>query len=114
MSIPEKGDLAYVDFDPQAGREQSGRRPALIISPKEFNRLTGFAVVCPVTNQKKGYPFEVEIPEGLKVQGVILTDQVKSLDLRERNFDKKDEIPESVLNTCIRRIHKFIFIDTSR
>lgn len=111
MSIPEKGDLVYLNFDPQAGREQKGRRPALILSPKEFNRLTGFAVVCPTTNQKKGYPFEVDIPEGLKVQGVILTDQVKSLDLKERDFDWKDKLPEDVLNTCIRRIHRIIFID---
>jgi len=112
MSIPEKGDLVYLDFDPQAGREQKGRRPALIISPKSFNQVTGFAVTCPITNQKKGYPFEVEIPEGLKVEGVILTDQVKSLDWRERKSETKDKLPERELNICIRRIQKFIFIDS--
>jgi len=112
MAIPEKGDLVYLNFDPQAGREQKGKRPALVISPIEFNKVTGFTVVCPITNQKKGYPFEIDIPEGLQVQGVILTDQVKSLDLNVRTCNRVDKVPNDVLNTCIRRIHKFIFIDS--
>lgn len=84
MSIPARGDLVWLDFDPQAGREQAGRRPAIVLSDTEFNELTGFAVVCPITNQVKDYPFEVLIPEGLPFTGVVLTDQFKSLDVRKR------------------------------
>lgn len=84
MSVPGRGDLVWLDFDPQAGREQAGRRPAIVLSEMEFNELTGFAVVCPVTSQVKNYPFEVLLPEGLPFAGVVLTDQFKSLDVRKR------------------------------
>jgi mRNA interferase MazF len=78
--IPARGDVVYLDFDPQAGREQKGRRPALVLSPIAYNRRVGLCVACPITNQVKGYPFEVAIPAGFQVTGVILADQVKSLD----------------------------------
>lgn len=84
MSIPARGDLVWLDFDPQAGREQAGRRPAIVLSDTEFNEMTGFAVVCPITNQVKDYPFEVSLPVGLPFTGVVLTDQFKSLDVRKR------------------------------
>jgi mRNA interferase MazF len=86
LTIPARGDLIWLDFDPQAGREQAGRRPAIVLSGAEFNELTGFAVVCPITSQAKGYAFEVPIPEGLPFAGVILTDQFKSLDVRNRKI----------------------------
>ncbi|WP_419875549.1 type II toxin-antitoxin system PemK/MazF family toxin [Candidatus Pristimantibacillus sp. PTI5] len=86
MIIPARGDLVWLDFDPQAGREQAGRRPALVLSETEFNDLTGFAVVCPITNQAKDYAFEVLLPEGLPFTGVVLTDQLKSLDVRKRKI----------------------------
>ena len=78
---PDRGDIVWVDFDPQAGHEQAGRRPALIVSPQSYNQKVGLALLCPITNQRKGYPFEVPLPKGLTVAGVVLADQVKSMDL---------------------------------
>lgn len=79
MSIPEKGDLVFMQFNPQSGRGQAGFRPAIELSPKQFNQITGFALLCPITSKEKGYPFEIKIPDGLEVSGVILTDQPKAL-----------------------------------
>jgi mRNA interferase MazF len=84
-SPPRLGDVVGLDFDPQVGMEQAGRRPALVLSASDYNRTVGLIVVCPVTNQAKGYPFEVAIPPGLKVAGVILSDHVKSVDWAGRN-----------------------------
>ncbi len=85
--VPQAGDLVWLTFDPQAGREQAGRRPALILSPGPYNSKTGLALVCPVTNQAKGYPFEVPIPNGCGVSGVILADHLKNVDWRERRAE---------------------------
>ncbi|MCD9021725.1 type II toxin-antitoxin system PemK/MazF family toxin [Cohnella silvisoli] len=93
MTIPARGDLVWLDFDPQAGREQAGRRPAIVLSELEFNDLTGFAVVCPITNQAKDYAFEVPLPEGLPFTGVVLTDQLKSLDVRKRKIKVVASVP---------------------
>ena len=81
---PKLGDLVWLDFAPQAGHEQSGRRPALVVSHDAYNRKAGLILGCPVTSQRKGYPFEVSIPEGMPVSGVILADQMRSLDWRSR------------------------------
>ena len=78
--FPRRGDIVWLSFDPQSGHEQAGHRPALVLSPELYNRKTGLAVFCPVSSQEKGYPFEVKIPPGHKISGVILSDQVKSLD----------------------------------
>ena len=78
--VPDRGDVVWIDFNPQTGREQARRRPAVVLSPSLYNRRTGLALLYPVTNQKKGYPFEVTIPQGLNLNGVVLADQVKSLD----------------------------------
>jgi mRNA interferase MazF len=90
---PARGDLIWLDFDLQTGREQAGRRPAIVLSEKEFNELTGFAVVCPITRQSKGYAFEVPLPDGLALTGVVLTDQLKSLDVRKRKFKIVESVP---------------------
>ena len=82
--VPRHGDMVWITLNPQSGHEQTGRRPALVISPESYNRKTGLAVFCPITSQVKGYPFEVTIPDGLPVGGVILADQVKNLDWRVR------------------------------
>jgi len=86
MTIPSRGDLIWLDFDPQAGREQAGRRPAIVLSGSSFNEITGFAFVCPITSQSKDYAFEVPLPMDLPISGVVLTDQMKSLDVRKRRI----------------------------
>jgi len=82
--VPSRGDVVWISLSPQAGHEQAGRRPALVISPAAYNGKVGLAILCPITSQVKGYPFEVGIPSGLEVSGVVLSDQVKSLDWRAR------------------------------
>jgi mRNA interferase MazF len=81
--VPEEGDIVWLEFDPQAGHEQAGHRPAVVLSKKAYNRRTGLAIFCPITSRVKGYPFEVHV-EGLKIQGAVLADQVKSLDWKAR------------------------------
>ncbi|MEZ4526147.1 MAG: type II toxin-antitoxin system PemK/MazF family toxin [Desulfobacterales bacterium] len=86
-----------MDKDPQAGHEQAGKRPALVLSPKAYNGKTGLSIFCPVTSQVKGYPFEVRIPSGLKVAGVVLSDQVKSLDWKARTASFCCKIDRQIL-----------------
>lgn len=105
---PEKGDFITIQFTPQAGHEQAGRRPGIVVSPKAFNEATGFAVICPITNQVKGYPFEVPIPDGYNVGGVVLTDQIKSLDWRARKLKVVDQAPPEVINKCMTLIGTYI------
>jgi mRNA interferase MazF len=78
--VPDFGDIVWINMNPQAGQEQAGRRPAMVISPKRYNSKTNLALFCPITSQMKGYPFEVVIPKEMPVKGVILSDQIKSLD----------------------------------
>ncbi|MED1790304.1 endoribonuclease MazF [Brevibacillus laterosporus] len=106
--IPDRGDLVYLNFNPQSGHEQAGRRPAIVLSPEAFNFATGFAVCCPITNQQKGYPFEVTLPSTLKIRGVILSDQVKSLDWRSRNLEIKDKAPQNITDEVLDKIHTFL------
>lgn len=82
--VPDRGDLVWLEFIPQVGSEQSGWRPALVLSPKIYNGKVGLALFCPVTSKIKGYPFEVELPGGTSISGVVLSDQLKSLDWRLR------------------------------
>jgi mRNA interferase MazF len=109
MSVPKRGDLVFTNFSPQAGHEQAGFRPGIILSPEEFNRGTGFAVICPITGQQKGYPFEVVLPAGLPVYGVILADQFKSLDWRARGFQIVGQAPDEVVSDCLDLIHTILF-----
>lgn len=94
---PARGDVIWLHFDPQAGHEQASRRPAVVLSPKAYNEKVGLAIVCPITNQRKGYPFEVALPPEVKVTGVILADQVKNLDWRVRNAEFKATLPDAVM-----------------
>jgi mRNA interferase MazF len=87
QKTPNTGDLIWLTFTPQAAREQAGRRPALVLSPASYNAKVGLCVVCPVTQHAKGYAFEVPLPDGLPVQGVVLADHIKSADWRERAGD---------------------------
>ena len=102
--VPERGDLVWLDFNPQAGREQRGRRPAFVLSPKSYNQVVGLAVFCPVTNRAKGYPFEVQIPDGYKTTGVILSDHVKSLDWRIRQADYICSLPTEVIEEVLTKV----------
>lgn len=83
--VPSPGDVVWISFDPQSGHEQAGRRPGLVLSPSDYNQAAGLAVACPITSRVKGYPFEVPI-NGKKIQGVVLADQLRSLDWRARQF----------------------------
>ena len=91
--MPDAGDFVWLTFDPQAGREQAGRRPALVLSPRIYNSKSGLALVCPITNQAKGYPFEVAVPAGHGVSGVILADHVKSVDWKARRAERLGHCP---------------------
>jgi len=98
-AIPDRGDIVWIDFDPSLGHEQAGRRPGLILSSRKYHQKVGLAIVCPITSKVKGYPFEVPIPDGFKIKGVILSDQLKSIDLAERNVDLIFKIPLTVVET---------------
>ena len=95
--VPGRGDLIWLTFRPQAGREQSGRRPALVLSPVDYNGRAGLAVVCPITSRVKGYPFEVRVPEGESITGVVLADHLKSVDWRARGAEYAAGAPADVL-----------------
>ncbi len=102
--IPERGDIVWLSFNPQSGHEQSGRRPALVISPKTYNEKTNLAILCPVTSQVKGYPFEVNIPDNLEIRGVILSDQVKSLDWNTREAEFICKLPKFAITEALNKI----------
>jgi len=108
MKPPERGDVVWVDFDPQAGREQAGRRPALVLTPERYNRLVGLVIACPVTKQAKGYPFESALPAGLPVQGVVLADHVRSLDWRTRRAEFLCKAPTEVVNDVTAKVHALV------
>lgn len=96
--VPDTGDLIKLDFDPQAGHEQGGWRPAIVLSPASYNRPTGLAIVVPVTSRQKGYPFEVALPAGLQVSGVVLSDAIKNVDWRARNARFVAAAPRAVVS----------------
>ena len=102
--VPERGDVVWISFNPQAGHEQAGRRPAVVLSPKAYNQKVGLAIFCPITNQVKGYPFEVALPSKVNVTGVILSDQVKSLDWRVRKAELIDSLPEEVIDETLAKL----------
>jgi len=104
MAAPERGDIVWIDFNPQAGREQAGRRPAVVLPPRRYHQRTSYALVCPVTSRAKGYPFEVLLPEGLPVTGVCLVDQVKSIDRHARRIEVAGHLPEETISEIQARL----------
>jgi mRNA interferase MazF len=102
--ISDRGEVVWITLSPRAGHEQAGRRPALVLSPKAYNEKVGLAIFCPVTKQRKGYPFEVLIPEGLQVAGAILSDQVKSMDWRARKTELICSLPEAVVEEVLQKL----------
>lgn len=108
---PERGDFIYLDFDPQSGTEQAGRRPALVISPRDFNIATGLAAVCPITNTVTGSKFEVPVPRGVKLTGVILSYQFRTLDWIARNASFHSKANEELMWEVVGRIEAILGID---
>jgi mRNA interferase MazF len=109
--VPERGDIVWLQFNPQAGSEQSGHRPALVVSPKSYNLKVGLALFCPITSQVKGYPFEVVLPREAKASGAILSDQIKSLDWRVRKAKRFSKATKDVIGEVLAKIHTLIGYD---
>ena len=108
LKAPSRGDLIWVSLDPQSGHEQASRRPALVLSPVEYNSRVGLALMCPITNRAKGYPFEVALPTDLDVTGVILADQIKSLDWRARRAEIACRVPNSVTDEVLGKLNTLL------
>lgn len=106
--IPSRGDIVWITLNPQAGHEQAGRRPALVLSPSVYNDKVGLAILCPITSQVKNYPFEVLIPDGLTIGGAILSDQVKSLDWRARQAEFVCKIPTTTVDEVLQKLGTLI------
>ena len=107
MYVPDRGDLVWLNFTPQSGHEQKGKRPAIVLSPLEYNQKVGLAIFCPITSKEKGYPFEVKLPKKSKLKGVILSDQMKSLDWQSR---KTKFIEKTDLNTVYKCLQKVMVL----
>lgn len=106
--VPNRGDIVYLDLDPTKGHEQKGRRPAFVLSPRAYNQRSSLALLMPITRQQKGYPFEVLLPTELRVQGVILVDQIRCLDWNARNVQFAESVPEVVIEAVQAKIQPLI------
>ena len=102
--VPQRGDVVWITLNPQSGHEQAGRRPAMVLSPGIYNEKVELAILCPITNQIKGYPFEVIMPDGLSVSGVILADQIKSLDWRVRDAEWICTLPPRIVVEVLQKL----------
>lgn len=107
--VPRKGDFVAPTFDPQSGHEQRGRRPALVVSNDLFNRHTGLCIVCPVTGARRDYPFHVALPDGCDVTGVVMVEQVKSIDFRARKVKRIGPAPDAVLDEVLALLDACIY-----
>ncbi|MBU0701728.1 type II toxin-antitoxin system PemK/MazF family toxin [bacterium] len=110
--IPDRGDVVWITLNPQAGHEQSGRRPVAILSPAAYNSKAGLAILCPITNQIKGYPFEVMIPASKDISGVILVDQIKSLDWHARMAELICVLPEATVTEALKKLETLLSYHT--
>ena len=111
--LPNRGDVVWISLNSQAGHEQAGRRPAVVVSPRAYNRKVGLALLCPITSQIKGYPFEVIIPQGLKLSGAVLSDQVKSLDWRARRAELICTLPRDTIVEVVQKLSTLISLDAT-
>ena len=109
--IPERGDIVWLNFHPQTGHEQGGRRPAIVLSPRSYNRPSGLGLFCPVTNRSKGYPFEVPLPDDSPITGVVLADQVRSLDWHSRKAEFIGATSEEFLMEITERLKPLLVLD---
>ena len=105
---PERGDIVWLNFNPQSGHEQKGKRPAVVISPKEYNEKVGLGLFCPITSKIKNYPFEIKI-ENKKIDGIILSDQIKSLDWKTREIEFITKITPEKIDEVINKISVLLF-----
>jgi mRNA interferase MazF len=103
-TAPQRGDAIWLDFGPEIGHEQAGRRPGIVVSPGDYNALTGMAVTCPITSRVKGYPFEVHLPSGLPVTGVVQADHLRTIDWRVRKLSKICPLPPEFVSDVLERI----------
>ena len=101
LPVPDRGDLVWIQFDPTVGHEQGGHRPAFVISPRNYNLVSGLVLLCPVTSKARGYPFEVALPTGLPVAGVVMADQIRSMDWRARGVKIATTLPRKVAANII-------------
>jgi mRNA interferase MazF len=99
--VPRRGDVIWINMSPHSGREQAGRRPAIVLSPEKYNNRVGLALVCPITSRIKGYPFEVMIPETTKIEGAILADHLRSVDWNSRETEFACALPEEITNEVV-------------
>lgn len=106
--VPERGDVVWLTDAPVAGHEQAGRRPWFVVSPAAYNGKVGLALMCPLTSRAKGYPFEVPVPDGSPVRGVVLSDQVKSLDWRARDAELACALPPAVVEAALARLGRLV------
>ncbi len=106
--IPDRGDIVKLNFSPQEGHEQAGYRPALILSPSRYNKLSSLALMCPITNQSKGFRFEVALIEEMQTTGVVLSDQVKSFDWRARQVKFIERVPEELVEEVLSKIETLL------
>ncbi|MEO8347521.1 MAG: endoribonuclease MazF [Acidobacteriota bacterium] len=102
--VPDRGDVVWIALNPQTGHEQAGRRPAVVVSPRSYNGKVGLGLFCPITSRPKGYPFEVPLPAGLPIAGVVLADQVKSLDWRVRHAERAAHLPDEAIREVIGKL----------
>jgi mRNA interferase MazF len=106
--IPDRGDFIWIDLDPRLGHEQAGRQPAIVLSPKSYNRKTGLCVICPATHQAKGYAFEVQTTDDARKSSVILADHIRCLDWRARNAERIHRVRKEVLDEVIAKLSALI------
>lgn len=108
MELPDRGSLVWLEFTPQAGREQAGRRPAIVLTTRGYHERSELAVVCPITTTERGWPMEVKLPDGLPVSGVVLVDQIRSVDREARFLKIAGEAPRDVLDAIDARLAPFL------
>ena len=108
---PARGDIVWIDMDPGVGHEQSERRPALVLTPERYNVKTGLAILCPITAKVKGYPFEVPLPPGLPVAGVVLADHVKNLDWASRGAEFACALPKAEIDAVLAVLGRLLSAD---
>jgi mRNA interferase MazF len=106
--IPERGDVVWLDFNPQTGREQAGRRPAIVLSPRQYNRRSGLALLCPITSRANNYPFEVGLPDAVGLRGAILCDQIKSLDWAARKLARHGQLDQDTMAHVLGKVHALL------